>query len=170
MKKFLAAAALTATATATLASPALATAPTDVMSTTVDFQAAAQQEGMATPTRNFRLSARFGQAGAMWSSGRHTGLDFAAPVGTTIKAADAGRVVSAAPAGAYGNLVEIAHGNGTRTLYAHLSDIDVREGQKVDRGQHIGDLGNTGNSSGPHLHFEVREGGKPVDPEKFLTL
>jgi murein DD-endopeptidase MepM/ murein hydrolase activator NlpD len=85
-------------------------------------------------------------------------------------AADDGKVVSAGPAGAYGNLIEIAHGDGTRTLYAHLSDMDVRKGQAVKRGQHIGDLGNTGNSSGPHLHFEVRDHGKPVDPAKSLNL
>lgn len=170
MKKILAVAALTATATAAFATPALAAEPADVLGTTVDFKAAAQKEGMATPTRNFTLSARFGQTGPMWSSGRHTGLDFVAPVGTTIMAADEGKVVSAGPAGAYGNLIEIAHGDGTRTLYAHLSDIDVRKGQAVERGEHIGDLGNTGNSSGPHLHFEVRDHGKPVDPEKTLTL
>ncbi len=170
MNKHLAIAALTATATAAFATPAFAAEPVDVLDTTVDFKAAAQKEGMATPTRNFTVSARFGQSGAMWSSGRHTGLDFAAPLGTTIMAADDGKVVSVGPAGAYGNLIEIAHGDGTRTLYAHLSDMDVRKGQAVKRGQHIGDLGNTGNSSGPHLHFEVRDHGKPVDPEKSLNL
>jgi murein DD-endopeptidase MepM/ murein hydrolase activator NlpD len=172
VKTFLAVAALTATASAALATPALAADPArpDLVGTSVDFQAAAKQEGLATPTRNFTLSARFGQSGPMWSSGRHTGLDFAGPVGTTIMAADDGKVVSAGPAGAYGNMIEIAHGDGTRTVYAHLSDIDVRKGQTVDRGQHIGDLGNTGNSSGPHLHFEVRDHGKPVDPEMSLNL
>jgi murein DD-endopeptidase MepM/ murein hydrolase activator NlpD len=173
MKKLLAVAALTATATATLAAPALASEPDrrlDFMGTTVDYPAAAQAEGLATPTRNYRVSARFGQSGPMWSSGRHTGLDFAAPVGTTIKAAKDGRVVAAEPAGAYGNMIEIAHGDGLRTRYAHLSDIDVRKGDRVARGEHIGDLGNTGNSSGPHLHFEVLQEGDPVDPQRFLNL
>jgi murein DD-endopeptidase MepM/ murein hydrolase activator NlpD len=85
-------------------------------------------------------------------------------------AVESGKVVSAGPAGAYGNMIEIAHGDGTRSLYAHLSDIDVKVGQKVQRGEHIGNLGNTGNSTGPHLHFEIKKKGTPVDPEKFLNL
>ncbi len=169
-------------ATITLAAPANAATPAstpavtpaaatlDIVGQDINYTAAADAEQMATPTRNFKLSARFGQSGPMWSSGQHTGLDFAAPEGTTILAADSGRVVSAGPAGAYGNFVEIAHGDGTRTRYAHLCDIDVREGQMVKRAQHIGDLGNTGNSSGPHLHFEILDHGTPVDPEKHLDL
>lgn len=169
-------------ATATLVGPATANTPAtapsklasvstvDIVGADVDYAEAAKAENMAIPTRNYKLSARFGQSGPMWSSGQHSGLDFAAPEGTTIRAAESGRVISAGPAGAYGNLIEIAHGDGTRTRYAHLSDIDVREGATVKRGQHIGDLGTTGNSSGPHLHFEVLEHGNAVNPEKYLDL
>ena len=175
MKKYLAVAALTAAATAVIAAPATAAgvpaaAPLDIVGQDINYTAAAKAEGMAAPTRNYTISARYGQAGPMWSSGRHTGLDFAAREGTTIDAADSGKVVSAGPAGAYGNLIEIAHGDGTRTRYAHLSDIDVKPGEKVSRGEHIGDLGNTGNSSGPHLHFEVLVDGDHADPQQFLNL
>lgn len=170
MRTLIGIAALTA-ATATFAAPAPAAAPTrslDFMGQSVDYAAAAQEEGFATPTSKFTLSARFGQGGAMWSSGQHTGLDFAGAVGTPVVAAADGTVASAGPAGAYGNLVEIKHGDGTRTLYAHLSAIDVKAGQKVERGQRVGALGTTGNSSGPHLHFEVRDHGKAVDPQNYL--
>lgn len=169
MRPLIAAAALTAAALTVIATPATAAEPApDFMGTSVDYAAAAREEGFATPTRNYQISARFGQAGPMWSSGRHTGLDFAAPVGTPVMAAESGTIKSAGPAGAYGNLIEIRHGDGTTTLYAHLSGIDVRQGQKVQRGQTVGALGNTGNSSGPHLHFEVRTNDKPVDPEQYL--
>lgn len=183
MMKMLAIAALTAAAGTGLVAPAAAAEPAaaaagqtasasglDFMGRTVDYKAAADAETLATPTKNFSLSARFGDAGPHWSTGRHLGLDFAAPVGTPIVAADAGKVVEAGPAGAYGNLVEIAHGNGTRTRYAHLSSIDVKKGQKVSRAQRLGGLGSTGNSTGPHLHFEVLRDGDQVDPEKFLNL
>jgi murein DD-endopeptidase MepM/ murein hydrolase activator NlpD len=182
MNTITAIAALTATATVGIVAPGSAveaSVPTaqstsasgmDFMGRSVNFEAAAQAEGMHVPTRNYQISARFGQAGPYWSSGRHTGIDFAAPIGTTIMAVESGKVVSAGPAGAYGNMIEIAHGDGTRSLYAHLSDIDVKVGQKVQRGEHIGNLGNTGNSTGPHLHFEIKKKGTPVDPEKFLNL
>ena len=173
MKTAIVTLALSAAATGALAAPAAA-APVqerfDFIGTTVDFPKAAKAELMTVPTSGYKISARFGQSGPMWSSGRHTGLDFAAPEGRAIRAADAGKVVEAGPAGAYGNFVEIAHGNGTRTRYAHLSKIDVKVGQKVARGERIGALGNTGNSSGPHLHFEVLIKGEPTDPEKHLDL
>jgi murein DD-endopeptidase MepM/ murein hydrolase activator NlpD len=182
MNKFFAIAALTATAGAVLVSPAAAAEPVsapaaalsastlDFMGRKVNFEAAADAETMATPTKNFHLSARFGQSGPYWSTGKHMGLDFAAPMGTAILAADSGTVVEAGQAGAYGNFVEIAHGDGTRTRYAHLSSIAVEKGQSVDRGQRLGGLGSTGNSTGPHLHFEVVRDGVQVDPEKFLNL
>ena len=181
MTKFFAIAALTATAGVGLAAPAVAAEPAaaapassssslDFMGRTVNFEAAADAETMATPTKNFTLSARFGQSGPYWSTGKHMGLDFAAPMGTAILAADGGKVVEAGQAGAYGNFVEIAHGDGTRTRYAHLSSIAVQQGQSVERGQRLGGLGSTGNSTGPHLHFEVVRDGVQVDPEKFLNL
>jgi len=167
-------AALTATAALGFAAtPATAAAPEsgmDFMGQSVNFKAAADAEGLQVPTSNYKISATFGQTGPYWSSGRHTGLDFAAPMGTPIVAVDDGKVVASGPAGAYGNMIEVAHGDGTRSLYAHLTSIDVRKGQKVTRGEHIGDLGSTGNSTGPHLHFEISKNGTPVDPQKHLAM
>lgn len=112
---------------------------------------------MFTPTRNYNLSARYGQAGG-WSRGYHTGLDFAAATGTPVFAALAGKVIEVGYAGAYGNNIVILHDNGRKTRYAHLSSTNVSQGQKVLRGEHIGSVGSTGNSTGPHLHFEVFTG------------
>ena len=121
-----------------------------------------------TPVADYHLTARFGAAGRLWSS-THTGLDFAAPTGTPVRAATAGTVTSVAWAGAYGNKVEITHPDGTETWYAHLSRTDVRVGAQVRAGAVIGAVGATGNVTGPHLHFEVRPGGgSPVDPERAL--
>jgi murein DD-endopeptidase MepM/ murein hydrolase activator NlpD len=98
----------------------------------------------------------------------HTGLDFGAGMGDPIRAAGTGVVVWAGPRGGYGNLVAIDHGNGLATLYAHQSRIEVTIGQRVTTGQVIGAVGSTGLSSGPHLHFETREMGTPVDPKLYL--
>lgn len=117
---------------------------------------------------SYRLTARFGQYGGYWSGGIHTGLDFAGSVGTDIRAAATGKVVSAGWEGAYGNKVVIDHGNGYQTAYSHLSSIRVSVGQQVTAGDHIGDMGSTGNSTGSHLHFEVIKGGKFIDPQGWL--
>ncbi|MEH2392577.1 MAG: peptidoglycan DD-metalloendopeptidase family protein [Nostoc sp.] len=98
----------------------------------------------------------------------HAGLDFAASYGSTIRAADSGRVIFAGWYGGYGRAVIIDHGNGMTTLYGHTSELYVTEGQAVERGQAIGAVGSTGFSTGPHLHFEVRRNGTPVDPANFL--
>jgi murein DD-endopeptidase MepM/ murein hydrolase activator NlpD len=94
----------------------------------------------------------------------HPGLDIAAPSGTTVTAAAAGTVIMAQWYGGYGNYILIDHGGGYSTGYGHLSAIYVSNGQNVTRGQAIGAVGSTGQSTGPHLHFEVRIAGKPVDP------
>ncbi|HVE53713.1 MAG TPA: M23 family metallopeptidase, partial [Ramlibacter sp.] len=94
----------------------------------------------------------------------HAGVDFAAPTGTPIYAAAGGVVTSAEMNAVYGNTVEVDHGNGNTTLYAHLSRIDVRKGQTVERGQRIGAVGSTGWATGPHLHFEFKERGVHQDP------
>jgi murein DD-endopeptidase MepM/ murein hydrolase activator NlpD len=117
---------------------------------------------------SYRLTARFGQRGGYWSGGIHTGLDFAGSVGTDVRAAASGKVVSAGWEGAYGNQIVIDHGNGYQTMYSHLSRMNVSVGQKVTAGDHIGDMGSTGNSTGSHLHFEVTKGGKFIDPEGWL--
>lgn len=94
----------------------------------------------------------------------HGGVDLGAPHGAPVQAADGGRVKSSGPAGAYGNLVVIEHPDGTETRYAHLSGLAVRPGDMVARGQTVGQVGSTGRSTGPHLHFELRVGGQAVDP------
>lgn len=99
----------------------------------------------------------------------HPGLDIAAEEGTPIAAAAAGRVVSAGPDGGYGNLIVVDDGNGVTTRYGHCSQIFARVGDSVAPGQTIGAVGSTGHSTGPHLHFEVRVGDTPVDPQQFLS-
>lgn len=98
----------------------------------------------------------------------HQGLDIAAPMGTTITAAAAGTVISAGWYGGYGNYILIDHGGGMATGYGHCSQIFVSVGQHVQKGQAIGAVGSTGYSTGPHVHFEVRINGKPVDPAQYL--
>ncbi|HEX8001266.1 MAG TPA: M23 family metallopeptidase [Mycobacteriales bacterium] len=97
----------------------------------------------------------------------HAGIDIGAPVGQGIVAALPGVVVTAGPMGTYGNLVVIDHGDGFATAYAHQSQVLVSEGQRVSRGQRIGLVGSTGASTGPHLHFETRVNGEPVDPMRY---
>jgi murein DD-endopeptidase MepM/ murein hydrolase activator NlpD len=98
----------------------------------------------------------------------HTGLDMRGDVGDPVHATASGRVSMAGREGGYGNLVEIEHGNGLATRYGHLSEIDVKVGQKVRIGEVIGRIGSTGRSTGPHLHYETRVDGDAVDPQKFL--
>jgi murein DD-endopeptidase MepM/ murein hydrolase activator NlpD len=98
----------------------------------------------------------------------HQGLDIAAPSGTTVTAAAGGTVIMAQWYGGYGNYILIDHGGGYSTGYGHLSAIYVSTGQTIQRGQAIGAVGSTGQSTGPHLHFEVRIAGKPVDPAPRL--
>ncbi|MBT2493728.1 transglycosylase family protein [Streptomyces sp. ISL-96] len=110
-------------------------------------------------------------AGSSWAKGYHTGVDFPVPTGTAVKSVAPGRVVSAGWGGAYGYQVVVQHVDGKYSQYAHLSALTVREGQKVGVGQRIGRSGSTGNSTGPHLHFEVRTGpgyGSDVDPLAYL--
>jgi len=116
----------------------------------------------------YEIGTAFGQAGPLWSSGFHTGQDFVAPIGTPVRAVTAGTVKVEHPAWA-GNLVRIDHGNGLETLYAHLSSVTVADGTRVSAGQQIGAVGTEGNSTGPHLHFEVRLGGDAVNPMPFLA-
>ncbi|MEU6864816.1 M23 family metallopeptidase [Streptomyces sp. NPDC046876] len=127
------------------------------------------------PVAVYTLSATFGKGGTLWSH-KHSGQDFACPVGTPVKAVHDGVVVKAGPNGAgdgpaYGNAIVIKHADNTYSQYAHLSKIKVSIGQKVDKGALIGLSGNTGNSTGPHLHFEIRTTpnyGSAVNPVTFL--
>lgn len=98
----------------------------------------------------------------------HTGVDFGAGHGSAIYAAADGIVISASYSRGYGNMVMVDHGGGISTLYGHCSGMSVRSGQKVKRGQRIASVGSTGLSTGPHLHFEVRRNGKPINPMGWL--
>lgn len=148
----------------------------------ISEQAAAQAAAVTAkaalwekPVSKYTLSATFGKGGSMWSH-KHSGQDFAVPVGTPVDAVSAGTVVKAGPNGggdgpAYGNAIVIKHANNTYSQYAHLSKIQVKIGEKVTKGEQIARSGNTGNSSGPHLHFEIRTTpnyGSAVNPVSFL--
>jgi murein DD-endopeptidase MepM/ murein hydrolase activator NlpD len=98
----------------------------------------------------------------------HSGLDFRAPYGAPIHAAADGTVSFVGTQSGYGNVVEVSHGNGMITRYAHMSRFVARVGQEVNAGEVIGRIGNTGRSTGPHLHFEVRINGRAVNPRPFL--
>ncbi|MFJ8076580.1 transglycosylase family protein [Streptomyces sp. NPDC096176] len=116
-------------------------------------------------------STAYRKAGSSWSSGYHTGVDFPVPTGTSVKAVAAGKVVSAGWGGAYGYEIVIRHSDGRYSQYAHLSALTVRSGQQVGAGQRIARSGSTGNSTGPHLHFEIRTGpgyGSDIDPLAYL--
>ncbi|QPC88705.1 peptidoglycan DD-metalloendopeptidase family protein [Mesorhizobium sp. NBSH29] len=98
----------------------------------------------------------------------HSGMDFRAPTGTAVRVTASGTVTKAGSNGGYGNMVEVDHGNGFSTRYAHLSRVRVSIGDSVETYAVIGDSGSTGRSTGPHLHYEVRHNGDPVDPLRFL--
>lgn len=130
---------------------------------------AAQLAGSySLPTSAYTLTSHYGVAGSMWSSGHHTGLDFAAPTGTPAKAVAAGKITSAGWSGAYGYRIVLQLEDGTEVWYCHLSSMSVTSGT-VAPGETIGRVGATGNVTGPHLHLEVRKGGSTVDPLAWLT-
>ncbi|MCM1499364.1 MAG: peptidoglycan DD-metalloendopeptidase family protein [Clostridium sp.] len=117
------------------------------------------------PVTNWNITSNFGYR---W--GRlHAGTDVGVPIGTTVRASRAGQVVTAGWVGGYGNCVIIDHGDGVSTRYGHLSEVTVGVGQYVDQGEQVALSGNTGRSTGPHLHFEIRIGGEAVDPMPYLT-
>ncbi len=118
----------------------------------------------ATPYNGI-VTSRFG---SRWGS-THTGIDLAGATGSPVVAADGGTVISAGWGGRYGNLIKIRHDNGYETYYAHLSVINVSVGQKVAKREFIGRVGSTGNSTGPHLHFEIRKNGTPLNPANYMN-
>ncbi|MFD8984363.1 M23 family metallopeptidase [Streptomyces sp. NPDC059564] len=123
------------------------------------------------PITGSYVSTQYGAGGGMWSSGSHTGIDFHADSGTTVHAVGAGTVVEAGWGGAYGNNVVIKHNDGTYTQYGHMDSLSVSVGETVTPGEQIGLSGSTGNSSGPHLHFEARTGaqyGSDINPLAYL--
>ena len=100
----------------------------------------------------------------------HAGIDIAYTMGAPVVATADGEVVVSGPAGGYGNLVQIDHGNGIATLYGHNSQLAVTVGQQIKKGQVIAYAGSTGKSTGPHVHYEVRVNNTPIDPTKYLVL
>ena len=111
-----------------------------------------------------QISSRYG---SRWG-GQHTGLDIAGAVGTPIKACSDGVVTFSGTQGGYGNLIIISHGNGVETYYAHCNELYAKKGEEVKTGDVISTRGNTGNSTGPHLHLEVKVDGKTVNPQNYL--
>ncbi|HTP24172.1 MAG TPA: peptidoglycan DD-metalloendopeptidase family protein [Anaeromyxobacteraceae bacterium] len=155
---------------------ASATPPTPPAATTRGPTAAtppkaSSQNPIPTPASNLpRVTSPYGPRQDPFDGHltRHQGVDLAGKEGTPIRAAAAGVVKRSGPRGGYGNAVEIDHGNGLTTVYAHASDLLVREGEHVTSGQPIALVGHTGRATGAHLHFEVRLAGKPVDPVRAL--
>lgn len=117
-----------------------------------------------------RISSEFGwrEAPIAGAGNNHKGMDLAAPTGTPIYAAAAGTVTTARYSSSAGNWVVINHGNGLQTYYMHASALYVSEGQSVSKGQNIAAVGSTGQSTGPHLHFQVMQNGTPVNPRNYL--
>ncbi len=122
------------------------------------------QQGYHSSNYGFRLDPFSGRKAF------HAGIDFVAPAGTTVATAAGGVVVTSEPHGEYGNIVEVDHGNGLVSRYAHLSKSLVKPGDVVLKGQRIAEVGTTGRSTGPHLHFEVRESGVALNPGQFLQV
>ena len=138
------------------------------LATTAKVAATGNISGMplSIPVRG-TISSRFGSRGASRSS-THTGLDISAPMGTGISPISAGTVTYAGYKGSYGNLVVISHGNGIESYYAHCTELYVSVGQNVGSDTTIASVGSTGNSTGPHLHLEIRINGTPVNPQNYL--
>jgi murein DD-endopeptidase MepM/ murein hydrolase activator NlpD len=127
---------------------------------------------MALPIKNGKITTAFGKLGKHWSTGAHTGVDFAVPIGTPVLAVADGKVVNANWGKAYGNQVIITAPGGY-VIYAHLNKVRVKPGMVVKKGQIVGESGNSGNSTGPHLHLELRDKiqwstGKAKDPKDLL--
>ena len=116
------------------------------------------------------VRSEFGNRRSPWTGDpeRHLGLDIGSPPGTPVRSPAPGRVLVASTGGDFGKKVTIDHGNGVRSLYGHLKKLEVKSGEKVEKGQVIGLVGSTGRSTGPHLHYEVLVNGKPVNPRGFL--
>ena len=127
-----------------------------------------RQDLWVLPTSDYHLTAGFGDVSYLWTS-FHAGLDFAAPTGTPIVSVANGTVTYVGYDGSYGNKVVVALDDGTVTWYCHMTEFTVSVGDRVLQGQELGTVGSTGNTTGPHLHFEVHpDGGDPVDPYPFL--
>jgi murein DD-endopeptidase MepM/ murein hydrolase activator NlpD len=137
---------------------------------------------MVNPVPNYKVTTPYKREGKLWKLGYHTGVDYKAPAGTLVVAAQAGRVLEVSKqvswGESYGTAVIVLHRDMTRAIYAHLSKTLVVKGQTLEMGERIGKVGSTGNSTGAHLHFEVRKGnngtgagykyGDDIDPTPYL--
>jgi murein DD-endopeptidase MepM/ murein hydrolase activator NlpD len=128
---------------------------------------------MALPIKNGKITTPFGKVGKHWSSGKHLGVDFACKIGTPVLAVADGKITNSTWGKAYGKQI-VQKVDGGFVIYAHLNALRVKPGQKVTKGQIIGESGNTGNSTGPHLHLEYRNqarwtGGTAMDPKDLLA-
>jgi murein DD-endopeptidase MepM/ murein hydrolase activator NlpD len=128
---------------------------------------------MALPIKNGKITTAYKKPGKMWSKGYHTGVDFAVPTGTPVLAVADGKIENANWGKSYGNQVVMAVPGGW-VIYAHLNAVRCKPGQVVKKGQIVGESGNSGNSSGPHLHFEYRSklrwsDGVDLDPKEILA-
>ncbi len=150
--------------------PAPAAAPAPAVPRPTPARSIPGADLAALPVAGGRLTSGFGLRADPFTGARreHDGVDLGAPEGSPIRASAGGVVVSAGPRGGYGLAVEIDHGHGLTTLYGHASRLLVSAGQEVRAGEEIGEVGSTGRSTGPHLHFEVRVGGRAVDPARAL--
>ncbi|MER7396133.1 M23 family metallopeptidase [Streptomyces sp. NPDC000151] len=136
-----------------------------------DARTTLSASGFVAPIAGSYVSTPYKASSGLWSSGSHTGIDFHAASGTAVHAVGAGTVVEAGWGGAYGNNIVLKMNDGTYTQYGHLSSIGVSVGQRVSANQQIALSGNTGNTTGPHLHFEARTGpeyGSDIDPIAYL--
>jgi murein DD-endopeptidase MepM/ murein hydrolase activator NlpD len=122
------------------------------------------------PTASGRVTTGYGVRGSIWSSGRHTGIDFDGSTGDTVRAVHTGTVIFAGDDGAYGKHVKLRHSNGDETWYAHLSAITVNVGDQVTTRDALGRIGSTGNSTGSHLHFEVHVDGAATESNPLTYL
>ncbi|MET9189588.1 peptidoglycan DD-metalloendopeptidase family protein [Streptomyces tendae] len=151
---------------------AIAGAPLNLIDKAIDYirgKDIPESTGAWIKPVNAPYGTKFGQRGSMWSSGRHTGLDFPAKTGTKVVAVDNGTVQKVQSGGPYGKHVTVSHGGGLQSLYAHMSAMAAKAGKGIKQGARIGSVGATGNVTGPHLHLEARVNGKSVDPMKYLT-
>jgi murein DD-endopeptidase MepM/ murein hydrolase activator NlpD len=128
---------------------------------------------MALPIKNGKITTAYKKAGKMWSKGYHTGVDFAVPTGTPVLAVAEGKIENANWGKSYGKQVVQKVADGW-VIYAHLNAVRCKPGQTVKAGDIVGEVGSTGNSSGPHLHFEMRDNirwsaGKDIDPKDILA-
>lgn len=132
----------------------------------------ARQLPIANPSPGHSVSSTFGMRRdpLLGTPAMHSGMDFRAPTGSAILATAAGTVVSAGWNGGYGRMVEVLHADGFTSRYAHMSKIQVRKGQEISLGDRLGEVGSSGRSTGPHLHYEIHRDGEPLNPIRFLQV